>query len=142
MGTGRYLIEGGSGRLVSAMLDDAHADVRLETHVTAVEEVGNRIVVTTDDGQRITAEAVVVALPLNVLHTVKFTPPLSEVKQKIASEGHAAEGIQVMIKVKGKGLKRFMGMSPGRTADGRIGFHWLTTESSTDDSAVLADEFA
>ncbi len=99
---GRYKFKHGTVSLINKIVEDGRPEVRLSTPVKAVEEQGNRVVVTTAGGQRITAAAVIVALPMNVVHNVQFTPPLDPAVVEAARERHAGQGIKLLIRVKGR----------------------------------------
>lgn len=66
-------------------------EVRLECPVTRVDQTGDDVVVTTADGETISASAVIVAVPMNVWNDIEFTPELSEVKRATSAERHGAE---------------------------------------------------
>ncbi len=74
---------------------------RLNTPVAAIEQHDDHVVVTTRDGEALAARAVVVTIPLNVLHDVTFDPPLSETKQGGITLGQAGIGSKLMLRVKG-----------------------------------------
>ena len=73
----RYKIARGTRALVEAIAGDGGAEMRLESPVAAVEQDGRRVAVRLRDGGTLEAPVAIVALPLNVLGSVEFDPPLS-----------------------------------------------------------------
>lgn len=66
--------------LLQRMLDDSGAELRLSTQVDAVTHTANHVEVQTHSGEMIRARGAVIALPLNCLTDVTFTPGLSPEK--------------------------------------------------------------
>ena len=89
-----FKLQGGTARLLQAMLDDAGVDVRLESRVARVHHGAERCDVRLADGSELAAAAVIVTTPLNVLGTIEFDPPLSETKRSAAAEGQASCGVK------------------------------------------------
>ena len=67
---------------------------------------------TLEDGTALTAAAVVVTLPLNVLDSVTFDPPLSEGKRRAAHRGQASQGVKVWARLRGE-YEPFVALAPG-----------------------------
>ncbi|MCP5353506.1 MAG: FAD-dependent oxidoreductase [Chromatiales bacterium] len=108
----RYRFEKGTISLINAMLDDGKPEVRLSTPVKSIEDLGGSVRVTTNQGEQITAGAVIVALPMNVLPDIAFKPALDSKLVEAAKEGHTGQGVKLYIKVKGKlGKVLMMGQS-------------------------------
>ena len=77
-------------------------DVRLATPVAAVRQSGDGVEVETRAGEVHRAAAVVVvAVPLNALGAIDFTPQLSERKRQGIALGQASRGIKIFIRVRG-----------------------------------------
>lgn len=109
----RYRMKGGTAGLIGAMLDDSAAEVQLDNPVAAVDQSGDGVHVTTRSGQRISADAAVVAVPANVWPTIDFTPSLSAPRLAAAGEGvGVAHGLKVWVRIKGKGIGRVFGAPP------------------------------
>ncbi len=98
---GQIMIEEGTIAFLQPILDAAACELRLETPVAAVEQSADRVIITTRAGESISAEAVVVTVPLNVLHDIAFEPSLSELKQGGIALGQAGIGSKLLLKVKG-----------------------------------------
>jgi monoamine oxidase len=108
---GRYWIRGGTRTLVERILADGRPELQLSTAVKSVRQSGDEVVVTTEEGETISARAVVATIPLNVLDQIEFSPPLSSEKRAAASEGHAGSGVKLHIRVRGQ-LGGFNGLAP------------------------------
>lgn len=101
--TARYMFEDGTISLVEAMVSDADIKIELGAVVTAVEQKEDHVVVTTDDGQTVTALAAVNTIPMNALGDVSFGPALSGLKNEASKEGHGAEGIKLYAEFENSG---------------------------------------
>lgn len=99
---GHYTFKDGTISLIKAMIDDGQPEVRLSTPVTKVEDQGNRVLVTTEQGKTISAASVIVAVPMNVLPRIAFSPALDPALVAAAKEGHTGSGIKVFVRTKGK----------------------------------------
>jgi monoamine oxidase len=98
----RYRLRDGTSSLIDAMLADGRPDLRLATPVAEVSQSGEEVAILTERGERFTARAVIAALPMNVLSTIRFTPPLHPDKLAASRERHAGAGVKVYIRVRGK----------------------------------------
>ncbi len=101
----RYKLKDGTKALIDSMIADGKPDVRLSTAVKKVEDVGGKTLVTTAHGDTLSAAAVIVALPMNVLPHVEFSPPLDPLVVEAGTETHAGRGVKVYAKCKGRVTK-------------------------------------
>jgi monoamine oxidase len=100
---GRVTIDSGTGALLRAIAGAAPFEARLETAVAEVAERNGRVeVVTRDSGSGFAARAAVVAVPLNALGAIAFTPGLAEDKRAGVALGQASRGIKIMIRARGE----------------------------------------
>ncbi|MGH8429296.1 MAG: flavin monoamine oxidase family protein, partial [Solimonas sp.] len=99
---GHYTFKDGTISLINAMLAEGKPEVRLSTPVTKVEEQGERVLITTEQGETIRAAAVIVAVPMNVLPRIAFSPALDPALIEAAKEKHSGSGVKVFIRTKGK----------------------------------------
>jgi pseudooxynicotine oxidase len=106
-----YKIAGGTGALARAILDDGKAELRLSTPVKSVVQRNHQTVVTTTDGETFTARATIVAVPLNVLASIAFTPGLPAARAAAAAQGHTGAGTKCYIKIRQK-VGNWMGQAP------------------------------
>lgn len=99
---GRYTFKDGTISLINAMIADGKPEVRLATPVTKVEDKGDRVLVTTEQGQTLVAGAVIVAVPMNVLPRIGFTPALDPALIEAARQTHSGSGFKVFVRTRGK----------------------------------------
>ncbi len=105
-------IIGGTRGLIEAIAADAGVEIRTNARVTAVTQDDAGATVTLGDGVTLTASAVVVTLPLDVLDSVSFDPPLSEGKRRAAHQGQASQGVKVWARLRGE-YEPFVALAPG-----------------------------
>lgn len=128
---GRYEISEGMSELSKRILADSTADVRLSTQVKSVEKIGSIYKVTAAQNQVFKARSIILALPLNVLSSVKIEPAPSPVKLQMASAGHSGRGTKCYIHVRQK-IGNWFGSAPFPNP---ITLAW--TERHRDDGTVL-----
>jgi monoamine oxidase len=97
----RYKFTKGTGALVEAMASDGGFDVSLNTSVRAVQQSSDGVCVSTESGELVIAKRAVVTVPLNVLHSVDFEPPLSGEKLEASRLKHVGGGYKVFFEVEG-----------------------------------------
>jgi monoamine oxidase len=98
----RYKFENGTIALINAMIADGKPEVRLSTSVKRIDDRGARVIVTTDRNESLSAAAVIVTLPLNVLADVEFVPSLDPMVIAASKQRHCGSGIKAMVKSKGR----------------------------------------
>jgi monoamine oxidase len=128
---GRYKLKDGMASLYQALAADGDADIRLESPVHSVTQDEDGVTVSTRDGSLYRASSVVVAVPLNTLQDIVFSPPLSSGKQAAAAEKHATLGVKVWIRVKGD-----VGNVAAAAPEGHP-FGWLASEFHVDGDTLL-----
>ncbi len=101
---GRVTLERGTGALLEAIAGDAPFDTRLEAPVAAVRRKRAEVEVEMRSGEIARSRAVVVAVPLNVLGSIEFSPPLSERKREAVALGQASRGLKIFIRARGEPL--------------------------------------
>jgi monoamine oxidase len=127
----RFKFKDGTESLIKKMLEDGAPDTRVSTIVKSVEDEGGKVKVTTARGEVITAGAVIVTVPMNVLPSIQFTPALDPKLIAAASERHTGSGIKIFVKVKGK-----MGKVSG-FADSKMPLSSLFTYYEAEDHTLL-----
>lgn len=87
-----YKLKGGQTGLANTVFNDALTSGNLTCSfsdpVVSVEDTDTGVTVSTKSGKVYKAKKLVCTLPLNVLNTVSFTPPLNALKTEAASKGH------------------------------------------------------
>jgi monoamine oxidase len=101
------LFTNGTKSLIDAMALDV--DVRFGAVVTQVRQDAQGVAVTLADTETIRADAVIVALPLNLWGEVSFHPRLAPPKERAASERHPGQVSKVLAVVRGA-PETFVGM--------------------------------
>lgn len=108
---GTWPIEGGTRRLLDAVMAESKATVRLSTPVAAIEDDGAGVTVTTRDGERIRARAAVVAVPLNTLGDIAITPEVPAASRRMIEEKNPIVGSKIWVRAKGE-LEPFQAVAP------------------------------
>ena len=92
----------GTRELIDAIAAQAQlADIRLSSPVQRVVQNGAEVRVELASGDTVSAPTALIAIPMNVLNSVEFEPPLSEVKRTASTERHAGAGSKCYVRVKG-----------------------------------------
>jgi monoamine oxidase len=99
-GAGGFPIEGGTKCLLEAINAESTAELRLSAPVTAVEDHGTGVTVTTAQGERIRVRHVVLAVPLNTLGDVAVTPPPPAIE--MIEQKHPMRTAKIWARVKGE----------------------------------------
>jgi monoamine oxidase len=110
-----YKIVGGTRGLIEAIAADAGVEIRTKARVVSVEQDDDGATVTLEDGSAVTSAAVVVTLPLNVVDSVTFDPPLSAGKRRAAHQGQTSQGVKVWARLRGE-YEPFVALAPGSAA--------------------------
>jgi monoamine oxidase len=87
--------------LLQRMLDDSGAELRLSTPVMAVTQSAGHVEVHTHSGEVLRARGAVIALPLNCLTDVAFTPALSPEKAAGAAIGQSGAAKKLFALIAG-----------------------------------------
>lgn len=127
----RFKLKTGTRSLIEAIAEESQAEIRLSTPVSAVEQGDEGVTVTTREGETFTASVAIVAVPLNVLGGIRFTPELSDGKRAAAAEGQASCGAKVWLRVRGELDKVYA------TASDSAPFSWLQSEYDLPDGQLL-----
>ncbi|CAG8937905.1 unnamed protein product [Penicillium salamii] len=109
----RWKLANGQTALSLAMFEDARASGNLSysfsTVVSSVETQGSITTVMTSAGQPFKASSVVVAVPLNCLSDIHFSPALDPVKAEAIAKGHTNHAYKICVEAKGKQWRNWMG---------------------------------
>jgi pseudooxynicotine oxidase len=100
---GRVTLLEGTGALLEAIASAVPFERRLGCAAGAVRQrTDGTVEVEARDGTMFSARAAVVAVPINALGTIEFSPPLSEGKQRAIALGQASRGIKIFIHARGE----------------------------------------
>lgn len=108
---GVWPIEGGTKRLIDAILGESNAELRLSTPVASVEDDGSAVTVTTRAGETIRARAAVIALPLNTLGDITISPDVPRAARTMIDEKNPIMGSKIWVRAKGE-IEPFQAMAP------------------------------
>jgi monoamine oxidase len=99
--TSQFRVATGATSLVEAIMEEGALELLLSSPVTGIRQDARQVTVTIASGEELLASRAVVAVPVNVLRTIRFEPGLNAGKQAMAREGHAGEAIKVFALVEG-----------------------------------------
>ena len=121
-----YRIESGTMGLITKMVEDSGAEVRLATPIYRIEQDDNKIKVFTEDDEVITAAATVLTVPINTYKNLEFAPALSKEKQSFVEEGQLSKGAKLYVHLK-QNLGRVFAF-----CDEQNPFNWVQTHDYGD----------
>ena len=100
-----YKFKHGTKSLLESIFNDGRAELRLSTPVSRIEKTDEGHVVKTRTGGEYTAPAVIVAVPINTLNNIQFSPPLAAEKHQLSDEKlTSVKGAKLWAKVRGPGI--------------------------------------
>jgi monoamine oxidase len=126
-----YRIEGGTLGLIEAMIEDSGAKTELSTMVTRIEQRAESVHITTEHDEVISAEAVVVTVPINTYRDIEFLPQLSDGRRRFADEGQLSQGCKLYVHVK-QNLGRVFAF-----ADEAQPLNWVQTHDYSDELGTV-----
>lgn len=77
----------------------------------SIKDQGDRVTLTTRDGRRYTGARLVSTIPLNVLNTITFDPPLDPQRISAMNIGHVNQCVKVHAEVSSKDMRSWTGIS-------------------------------
>jgi monoamine oxidase len=93
-----YKLPDGMSALVEALAGDA-GEIVLGAKVTAVEQDGQAVALRLAGGKELRGDAAVLAVPINTIGDIAFSPALPPAVRQLADEGQASRGLKLFIKV-------------------------------------------
>src|SRR6185295_5797572 len=106
----------------------------LNAAIEEVRQFRSDVLVSCSNGKRYRARAMIVALPLNVLKTVRFAPSLERRKAQAIATGHGGRSFKLWMKV--------TGVRPGILVTGGLsGVQWAFVEREDEDGATYIVSF-
>jgi monoamine oxidase len=129
-----FTLQGGASRIPQEAAKASGADVVLGDAAERLEDRGDCVQATLVSGRKITARTALVALPLNTLSQIRFTPPLNPAQSRLQRLGHQGAAIKLLIRAKGP--------SPGHLATGEaFGLRWIYADRHLPDGSTLLVAF-
>jgi monoamine oxidase len=99
--TTRFQLKGGTIGLINSIVEDGGAEVRLATPVKSIHDLGDKVVVTTSRGEKLTCGAIICTVPMNTINAIDFQPPLLSGVVEAGRQGHPGQGLKFYMKVAG-----------------------------------------
>ena len=115
----------GTAALVGALEADIRGEILRGVVVTRVEQDDRSVRVSTEDGAAFEADAAVVALPLNCLTDVAFSPGLDPALARAAEQRHAGRSTKVLAVAEGFGAAT-IGVAWGHPLQAAVGTREVT----------------
>ncbi|KAL4925280.1 flavin monoamine oxidase family protein [Aspergillus undulatus] len=91
---------GGMTALARAIFEQYAGDRVFNTVVSEIRQSANGVEVTTMQDRKVRAKTIVSTIPLNCLSDIKFSPPLSHLRQAAVKEGHINKGAKIHFKLR------------------------------------------
>ncbi|KAJ5752126.1 hypothetical protein N7520_009043 [Penicillium odoratum] len=92
--------KGGMTSLAHAILNEYTGDRLFNTVVAEISHIASGIELSTTSGLILRAKSIISTIPLNCLDDIKFTPPLSPLRQEAIAEGHINKGAKIHYKLR------------------------------------------
>jgi monoamine oxidase len=127
---GRVVIAQGTRALLDAIASAAPFERRLGTKVAVVTQHGDKVEVQTTEGNGVQGRVAVVAVPVNALPAITFSPELSEGKLAGIALGQASRGIKLFVRARGEPVLN-NSIRPGHP------FGYLASEALFEDGTQL-----
>ncbi|KAB8224373.1 hypothetical protein BDV33DRAFT_188338 [Aspergillus novoparasiticus] len=110
-----YKFKGGQSSFAIKFFRESLATGRLSyafnSPVQSINDHGDRVVLKTRDGRQYSAARLISTIPLNVLSSVTFSPPLSPQRTAAASIGHVNQCVKVHAEVSSPDMRSWSGIS-------------------------------
>jgi hypothetical protein len=105
----------GQSSFARRFFDEALSTGRLSyvfnSPVKSIKDQGDRVTLTARDGRQYTGARLVSTIPLNVLNTVTFDPPLGPQRVSAMNTGHVNQCVKVHAEVSSKDMRSWTGIS-------------------------------
>ncbi|CAJ0544187.1 Ff.00g034910.m01.CDS01 [Fusarium sp. VM40] len=92
--------KGGMTSLARSIISEYRGNLLLETTINAIEQDRDGVTLFAKNGRKFQASHVISTIPLNCLSDVKFTPPLSPLRQEAINAGHINQGAKIHFKLR------------------------------------------
>lgn len=110
-----YKFKGGQSSFAIKFFKEAWSTGRLSytfnSPVKSICDQGKKVTLTTRDGRQYTAARLVSTIPLNVLSSITFDPPLDPQRVEAVSIGHVNQCVKVHAEITSKDMRSWTGIS-------------------------------
>ncbi|GAB7334203.1 hypothetical protein MBLNU13_g06260t1 [Cladosporium sp. NU13] len=111
----KYKFRGGQSSFAIKFFEEALSTGNLSyafsSPVASVKNESSGVYITTRDGQTFSAARLISTIPLNILNTVTFSPPLATGKRAAADVGHVNKCAKVHAEVRNPELRSWTGVT-------------------------------
>ena len=97
----RYKLTNGMRGIYENIAGDLRCPVRLNTAVKTIDHRSGGATVTTESGEKISCDAVIVTVPVGALPTIEFTPALPQGMRNVVDRKWNSTGCKIWVKIKG-----------------------------------------
>jgi len=130
----KHTLVSGAGDLVRRMIETSSAALHLGAEVQSIQQFRSDVLAGCANGDGYRAKAAVIALPLNVLNSIRFAPSLGRRKADAVALGHGGRAFKVWIKAQGPQI--------GTLATGGLdGLQWAFVERQAADGNAFVVGF-
>jgi monoamine oxidase len=126
----KHTLVSGAGDLARRMIETSGAALTLEKEVTSIQQFRSDVLAACSDGSSFRARAAVIALPLNVLSSIRFAPSLGARKAQAIGLGHGGRSFKIWIKAQGPQIGTLV-------TGGLRGIQWAFVERMAGDGDAL-----
>ena len=127
-------VQGGVSAVAERAAQASGADILLGDPVERVTDGPDHVRVTLASGRTLQARTALVAMPLNCLTQVRFTPALNEDQEHLRQRGHDGRALKILIRARGP--------QPGHLATGlTAGLRWIYADRHLEDGTTLLIAF-
>jgi monoamine oxidase len=106
-----WAIEGGTKRLIDAMLAESTAELRLSTPVSVIQDHGSKVSITTRAGHKILVRSAIVTVPLNTLGDITIPPGLPHPVSTMIQQKNPVMASKIWARVRGE-IEGFTAFAP------------------------------
>lgn len=110
-----YKFKGGQSSFAIKFFKEALSTGKLSysfnSAVQSIKDQGDKVTLTTRNGQQYTGSRLVSTIPLNVLNTISFDPPLDSQRASAANIGHVNQCVKVHAEVSNKDMRSWTGIA-------------------------------
>lgn len=96
-----WCIDGGMKKLSDAIQGESKAELQLSTKITEITDSGSGVKLTTDNGTQIQAKTAIVAVPINTMRHISFSPGLPTSVASMLEQGNPVRGSKLWVVVRG-----------------------------------------
>lgn len=125
----KHVFADGTGALATAIAADIPGDVRLQTPVTTIRQVADRVIVETASGAH-GARSAILAVPMSTVTAIDFDPPLDTERQRVVAQPTLCTMTKVWIQA--TGVPRRMLAAGWQTP-----FYWLAADHETPEGQLV-----